>query len=302
MNPRFARTALAVLPFLLAAGCNNKDDSNPVGTGGGHDTGLVSGDLDVGVSALGAMDFANEFLTEVQSLAEADFSGVTLDLAPPTTDVGGGPWMPEEFPARLYIGGPGRTEDEVVWSDNDQAWVLDAEQTEQSTDGTATVALHFSVQYRTAEGTPQQLPNENTDEMTVTASFAVDLEGSSGQGDTFAMTMDYDMAMTVGGLPDGPYPVDGSGTLGMGLLWTVPDQPAVDVSMDMDWVMDMLVPADDSCPGGAMTMNIGTSEGDAFSFSASYDAPSGTADWTVYESGVAIDRGTEVLACGTPAS
>jgi hypothetical protein len=207
----------------------------------------------------------------------------------------------EEFPIDGR-GGLERTGEEIVWSDNDQAWVLDAEQTEQSTDGQATVTLHFSVQYRRADGTPQQLPNANTDNMTIGAAFTIDLQGDSGQGDTIAMTMDYDMEMTVGGLPDGPYPVGGGGSLGMGLLWTMPGQPAVDVSMDMDWLMDMLVPADDSCPGGTMTMNITTSEDDAFSFTASYDAPSATADWTLYDSGVEIDSGTEIMACAPPAS
>lgn len=300
MTPRRARAAVAVLPLLLALGCNAKDDTNPVGTGGSGN-GDLTGDLDVGVSAVGAMDFVNGFLSEIEPLASGDFSGLTLDLVPPPSALGAGPHFPMEVPIDGSRGGLERTGEEVVWSEPDQAWVLDATQTETSTDGSASVELHFAVQYRTASGVPQQLPNELTDSMTIAAAFHIDLQASSDQGDTFGMGMDYDMAMTVGGLPQGPYPVDGSGTLGMDLAWSTPGQAPIDIGMDMDWMMDMLVPADGSCPDGGVSMNISTSEGDSFSFLASYDAASATAIWTLADpAGNPIDSGTEAMLCSPP--
>ena len=79
-TPRFVRLALApaLLSLLFAFGCNSKDDSsNPTGTGGGTSGG--SDFDDISLSATGALGFVDEFVSEVDALAAADFSNVTID-------------------------------------------------------------------------------------------------------------------------------------------------------------------------------------------------------------------------------
>ena len=85
-TPRLVR--LAVLPALLslALGCNSKDEStNPVDVGGTTGSGLE----DISGSAVGALGFLDEFVTEVEALAAADFSNVTIDITANADALGG---------------------------------------------------------------------------------------------------------------------------------------------------------------------------------------------------------------------
>jgi hypothetical protein len=296
--PRFARVAALPVALALAClgGCNDKGDSNPVATGG--TTGITVDD--VGTSAAGALDFVSQFVSQVQPLTRADFSNVTLDLGVPGPDAAGGPRWPRTFPAPLLVGGPGRAQPDVVWSDSDQAWVLDASQTDTSSDGTATLDLHFAVQYLTAIGTPQQLPDASTAAMTLEASMTVEATGSS-DGSTFDVGMGFGLSMTVGGLPDGPYAVNGDGSLDMSLAWSSPSSDAVDAAVGMDWLMDVNVPADGSCPNGLVTMNVDAGDANRFSLVGTYDGTPACA-WTLTQGGVEVDSGSEALPCATPSS
>lgn len=296
-TPRLARLAAwpAVFVFLALAGCNSKSDSdNPVAPG---DTTSATVD-DVSMSAVGALDFVTQFTSEIQPLTEADFSSVTVDLSGALTDARGGPRFPVEAPAGLRFGGPGRAQPEVSWDIPSQSWRLDANETDTSADGTATFEIHFAVQYLTANGTPQQLPDATTATMGLDVAMSIDLEGQS-DGEVIDLSMDYDMSMTVGGLPDGPYPVGGNGSLDMSMLWTGPSVDNVDLALGMDWLMDVTVPVDGSCPSGGVTMNVDAGQASQYSFVGTYDG-SPSYDWTLYETGVAVDSGTETMPCGTP--
>ena len=131
------------------------------------------------------------------------------------------------------------------------------------------------------------------------ANMSIDLNGEA-DGQVFQLSMDNIMSMTVGGLPAGPFSVDGSGAMDMSLLWTGAGAQDLNVALGMDWIMDVSAPADGSCPTGAVTMEMNATDTNPFTFVGSYD---GTASmgWTLYEAGVLVDSGSELMDCTVPA-
>lgn len=286
----------ATLALLLAVGCQSQDESsNPVGGGTGGTSGVAADDIEL--TGLGTMEFVNQFVSEVGALSQADFSNVTFDLG--FTQAIEAPRTPTGATLRSNPSGGLRTAEEIVWTEELQSWVLDVEETETTEEGVATLALHFAVQYRSGS-TPQQWPDETTTSMTLEAAFALNLDGES-EGQVFTMDFDYDTSMTVGGLQSQEYTIDGEGAMDVAMHWN--DTTSADnlnLTLGMDWLMDLSVPVE-ACPSGLVTVNANTPGADNYSFVGTYDGTPNY-DWTVYDNGVAVDSGSEVLDCAVPTS
>ena len=114
-------------------------------------------------------------------------------------------------------------------------------------------------------------------------------------GDWFAMDVDYASELDVSGLPDGPYPVDGTGTISGRLQWHGADGN-FDMTFAMGWDMDLIVPDQDGCPTGTMTV-----WADPYEATATYDGTT-TYDWVITQHGTVVATGSQLFECGVPSS
>lgn len=303
MGSILVRPLRFVVPALMAVafgvGCTSQDDSsNPAGVGDGD--GDVS-QQDLQISGLEVMGFVNEFVTEVENLATADFAEVSLDFglsSGPAANAGGPSYLrelPIDTPRPLAL----RAQEDIVCDELTGTWVMEVTETEVTEDGTATVSVYFAVQYLTEDGTPQVGPDELTDTMTLVAEFDLTMSGSDAESE-FDITFDYDTNMSVSNLQTGPYEVEGGGSMDMD--WHVAgDGLVLDLDLAMSWLMDVTAPIDGSCPTGIVTVDMSGGGSDAYSLTGSYDGTD-EFDWTLYEDGVAIDSGSDTLDCTTPPS
>jgi hypothetical protein len=264
---------LVVLPLLLglAAGCEDQD-SNPAGPGGpsGDSTADLQAFQD---QAVMAFETANGVAGGVDEIARGDLSQIVSGLG-----------MPQ---------GSARAAD-FVWDAAQGAWILSDQGTESDSTGTATWSIWAWIQFRDAAGAPQMEPDSTT------ASLAIDLDWdiaaqAQENGETFAMDVDYASELAVSGLPHGPYPVDGSGTISGRLLWTGFGEEDLDVTFAMGWDMELVVPDADGCPTGTMTVWV-----DEYEATATYNGTT-TYDWVMTQNGAVVATGSEPLACGAPA-
>jgi len=263
-NP--VRRGIALAPVLLAlalSGCSDKD-SNPASAG--DDT--MDADT-FGQQAISTLDFVNGIVDGVDELASGDFTGVDDGLGIPA-------------------GSPLRAE-EVVWRADLRAWVLDVEGTETDETGSATYDIWLWIQFRDQSGSPQQDPDETTAEMEMQIDYVFDVHAVD-QGSTFDLGMDYVLSMTVDGMPDGPYGIDGDGDMNVTMAFS-DGQNHMNIAMDMAWMMDLVAPANNGCPTGSALVAF-----DDWTFNAEYDGQGGY-DWTVHERGTRVDEGRESLPC-----
>jgi hypothetical protein len=268
--PQSALRFLA-LPLLLglAAGCDDQD-SNPAGPGGPSDS--TASIQTFQEQAVMAFETANGVAAGVDEIARGDLSQLATNLGVPTS------------PTR---------EESFVWDPEQGAWVLDDSGTETDTTGTATWSIHAWVQFRDAAGAPQVEPDTTTASLGIVLDWDVAAQAQEN-GETFEMDVDYASELDVSGLPDGPYPVDGSGTISGSLLW-IGAEGTLDLSFAMGWDMDLVVPGEDGCPTGTMTVWV-----DEYEATATYDGTT-TYDWVMTDNGAVVATGSEALACGVPA-
>jgi hypothetical protein len=261
-----------VLPLLLglAAACDNQD-GNPAGPGGPSDsTGSVQQFQE---QAVMAFQTANGVAAGVDEIAHGDLSQIVAGLGMP---------------------GTARSEN-FVWDPAQGAWVLSDQGTESDTTGTATWSIWAWVQFRDAAGVPQMDPDSTTAAVGIALDWDIAAEAVEN-GERFAMDVDYASELDVSGLPDGPYPVDGTGTISGRLQWSGLGEEDLDVSFAMGWDMDLVVPDQDGCPTGTMTVWV-----DPYEATATYDGTT-TYDWVMTENGVVVATGSEPLECGVPSS
>jgi hypothetical protein len=260
--PRWAILAFA-LPWLVT-GCDTKpDDSNPTTT--------VTDAQTVQDQALLTFETIGGITDGIEQIAHGDFSELTTGLGLPT-------------------GTPLRAAEQIEWDPAQQAWVLQDAGTETDPSGTATYDIYIWIQFRDAQSVPQEIPDETTAEMSMVMDMTLDFE-SQENGEVFAFGIDYAVTMDVAGLPDGPYPITGSGTLGTTLVWTSPEIDDINVALSMSWGMDLIVPAGGGCPDGTMTVAV-----ENYSVTANYDGTA-TYTWEMRENGVVIEAGSEPAAC-----
>jgi hypothetical protein len=287
-RPRRLFVPILVAAWAFAVGCNSKDDSaNPAGSSG---TAVTS--EDVALSALDTMTFANEFLSEIRSLAEADFSSVTFEF-------GDAYQLPRRVGLVRDGMDPGRSADEIVYNEAAGAWIYEYTEQEATEDGTASASIYFLVQYLNGSGTPQVEPDGTTQTMNLEVAMTLEAAGQDA-GESYAIALDYGLDYSIGGMQTGPYEVDGNGDVAADFFFSG-EGGVIDFDLAMGWLMDVDVPIEaGACPTGTLSMTFDSSESDAYSFSATY-AGSSSVSWTLYEGGAAVESGTESIDCGTPA-
>lgn len=263
-QPKTARATLLPLFALLAAGCDNKDD-NPAGPGGTGQTDLQT----FQEQAILTFDTADGVATSVDEIAHGDFSTIVASLGLPLT--------------------PARAED-FQWAPNEGAWILNDQGSESDATSTTSWNVWAWIQFRNAAGTPQAEPDATTAAITIELDWDIHAEAEEN-GEQLVMDLAYTDALDVSGMPDGPYPVEGAGSLIGHLVWSA-GQDAFDVTFDMGWALDLLVPDNDGCPSGTITVSL-----DQYEAVATY-AGSPSYSWVVTERGVVMDTGSEPLDCG----
>jgi hypothetical protein len=266
---------LALLPFLLllGAGCDPQGD-DVTGTGGGGGTGSTDPQA-FQEQALLTFDTANGVVSGIDAIAHGDFTQILNGFG---------------FPV-----GPARAADDFIWDAQQGAWILDTQGVEtDSTGATATYDIWVWIQFRDGAGTPQSEPDETTAILTFDMDWVITLDAEDN-GETISMDMAYASELDVSGLPDGPYSVDGTGTMGVDLFWHSGGD-FIDISFAMGWDMDLQVPSNDGCPSGQMSV-----WADEYRATATYDG-STTYSWVMTEHGQVVAGGTETIACGVLAS
>jgi len=260
------RAGLCPLLLLLAPGCDSQDKS-PSGPGGGG-TDLQTAQQ----QAVLAFDTANGLLTGVDEIAHGDFSGITIGLPTSTARA-------ETF----------------QWDSVQGAWVLSDAGTETDSTGTATWSVAAWIQFRDGAGQPQMEPGPTTAALTIDLDWDIYAEATQ-DGETYLLDLTYADRLEVSGLPDGPYQVDGQGSLSGRLAWTGTGQESFDVSFAMGWDVDLVVPDANGCPTGTMTVSF-----DQYQATATY-AGTPSYSWVMRENGAVVATGSEPLACdGVPA-
>ena len=284
---RLLPVTLLAASLTLAVGCDSKDESsNPVG--GGSD---VSSE-DVALSAVDTMTFANDLLSQVQALAQADFSSVTLSFG----DAYELPFANELVPDGVDVG---RAGEEIAYDELEGAWILQYTESETTEEGTASATIYFYVQYLDGFGTPQVEPTEATNTMNVEMLMTLDASGESA-AEAFDMNLDYGLEFAVSGLQTSTYSVVGAGDAAMDFYFR-DEAGTIAFDLAMGWLMDVDLPVTEgACPSGDLSISFDSSDTAAYTFSATYPG-SPSVSWTLYEGGAVVDSGSEVLDCGTPA-
>ncbi|MFQ5473501.1 MAG: hypothetical protein ACE5FA_11555, partial [Dehalococcoidia bacterium] len=98
-----------------------------------------------------------------------------------------------------------------------------------------------------------------------------------------------------GGLPSGPYSVDGVGDMSIDMQWA-DGADQLRIAMGMGWLANLVVPANDGCPSGTATVTV-----EDWTFNAAYDGVGGYA-WELFQGASKVDQGSEVLLCTVPAN
>lgn len=264
-------TALSFL-LLLGAGCDPQED-NPAGPGGG-DTGGSAGGTQTGLEtfeqqALMTFDTVNGVASAVDEIARGDLYALVATLGLP------------QSPARAQ---------EFVWSQTDGAWILDDSGTESDESGAATWSIWAWIQFRDGAGVPQTEPGPTTAALTIELDFDMFLEAEQ-DGEVLLMDFVYSDDLEVSGLPDGPFPVAGAGTLSGRMMWSLGGD-VIDLTFDTGWNMDLVIPDNDGCPSGTLAVWV-----DQWEAIATYNGTP-TCSWVVKENGTVVDSGAESLVCG----
>jgi hypothetical protein len=267
---RLLALGLLGIPLALSAGCDGKDgsaDPGPTGTTDG--TAEQEAIVD---QALGAIEFVNGFISDIDAYRQGDFSGLSQDLG-------------------LPVGGTLRAGEEPVWIAEEGAWILEAAATETQDGATLTYDVYFRLQFLSGTGLPQRDPDATT------ASFSIDVDmdlamHAEEDGEVFDLGFDVLMAMGLTGLPDGPYSLTGGGDLGLSMLWTGVGEEDLDVAAAMAWVADLDLAGPDACPVGAVEVSV-----EGVEAIAEYDGDD-TYSWRVLENGIPTDTGTGLVECG----
>jgi hypothetical protein len=280
IRPLLRRFPLWLAVGLVAAGCNSRDD-NPASTGGSVDELQLARE-----QAVGFLGTLNEMALSVDELAQGDLSSVGADFGVSQAPV---------FQGAPVLSRPAGLREDVqpVWDAGLGAWVYQEAASQVEGWNSGSYSVYILIRFLDATGSPQQEP----DSTTATVSYDVDMEleaHTEENGDTFDISMSYDLGMTIGGLPEGPYSLDGSGAFDLSMSATSPGQ-SCDLDMAMSWAMDLNVPADGSCPTGTASATF-----TPYTMTANYAG--GVCTWTIYEGATAIESGTETLLCGPPAS
>lgn len=269
-KPVLSRIAPLALLLLAGAGCDPKDGS-PAGPGG---TGTPATDLETfEQQAVLTFESVNGVTASVDEIAHGDFSGIVTNLGLPQS--------------------PARAQD-FVWNAADGAWVLNDSGSQSDATSSVSWTIWAWIQFRDGTGVPQAEPDATTEAITIEIDW--DIYGEAEEnGESFLMDLTYSDDLEVSGLPDGPFPVVGDGTLTGQMVWSLGND-VLDVRFDMAWAMDLVVPDNDGCPTGTLTVSL-----DQYEATATYDGTS-TYSWVVQESGVVAGIGSEALSCGIPAA
>lgn len=276
-----------VWPLLAAAGlligCQAQDDTlGPVdgtggtgGTGGGSGGGLENQDSIVS-TALGSTEFMNEILADIGPLIEGNFSELSFGVPTGT-------------------GRSARSGEEMEWDQAEAAWILDVHESDSGPEGDFSASLFVRVQFVSATGDPQYLPDDETETVTMHVDLATEI-AAEDEGSTIDMAIDYVYDFTVGGLPNGPHPVAADCTLAADMQWSDGGQPILDFAVEMDVRMDAEVPANEGCPTGLVTVDVQDNQSSQASLVATYDGTN-QMEWELYENGVSLESGTELVPC-----
>ncbi len=264
--------AILLASLGLAMGCDSKDSgvgTNP-GTGGAVDADQQA----LRDQALGTIGFVNSFVGDVGQFANGDFSSLGEDLG---------------IPVSTGL----RAVEEPQWNPTEGAWVLDTAGTETDQGATLTYDIYFALQFRDAQGVPQQQPDATTASFAFDVDMVMDLHAEEN-GEVFDLSFDIVMEMGLAGLPSGPFDLTASGTNDVAMSWTGFVDGDIDIAASMGWTMDVAMASVDACPVGSATVTF-----DQYHLDATYDGDT-TYDWRLLENGVRIDGGSESIECGAP--
>lgn len=280
VRPLLRRFPLWLAVGLAAAGCNSKDD-NPASTDGGVDELQLARQ-----QAVGFLGTLNEMILSVDELAQGDLSAVGMDFGVAQAPIfQGAPVLSRPVGLRESV--------EPIWDAGLGAWVYQEAASQVEGWDSGSYSVYILIRFLDAAGSPQQQPDSTT--ATVSYDLNMELEAHTQEGsDTFDISMSYDAGLTIGGLPAGPYTLDGSGAIELDMSAVSPGQ-VCDLEMAMSWAMDLNVPADGSCPTGTATATFAP-----YTMTANYAG--GVCTWTIYEGATPVESGTETLACGPAAS